>query len=457
MSFSIPFGNLEPPVRRSLWATFWSGLLFWSSLASQLPTFPLFVRSLGANFVELGWVMGAFAVGLLSCRAKMGFWSDTKGRRFVMRIGLTVALVVPIIYAILPFLPWVTVMRAVHGISVAAFATAYGALAADLAPAHQRGEVIGYMSLVNPLGLAFGPALGGFLMEHTNYQTLFLTAALLAGIGLWLTTGINECREFAVAPVQKNLATAPKSWNITEDSAESSAAHDPTPEINKPAINKQEGNKLISQVTVKAGFWETLLNPRIRIGAFMLLIIGLVFGSLSTFLPVLMKAKNIPLNAGLFYMMAAVASLFTRLFLSKWSDRLGRGLFVSIGLCFYGASMLIIAEANSSSLFLLSGALEGIGSGLFVPAVMSLVADRTLPHERGYVLGLTWIGFDLGIATAGPILGACVDWLSLAGVFMVAASLSVIALIVFCLYGNQTVSSSLGFAMGRARDGYALD
>ncbi len=116
-------------------------------------------------------------------------------------------------------------------------------------------------------------------------------------------------------------------------------------------------------------------------------------------------------------MTAALASLLIRLFVSKWSDRLGRGLFVSVGLCFYAASMGIIAEADRGSLFLLSGALEGIGSGLFVPAVMSLVADRTLPHERGYVLGLTWIGFDLGIATAGPIFGACVDWLSLTGVY----------------------------------------
>ena len=437
MSFSIPFSNLEPSVRRSLWATFWSGLLFWSSLASQLPTFPLYIRSLGASFVELGWVMGAFAVGLLSCRAKMGFWSDTKGRRFVMRLGLTVALIVPIAYALGPFLPWVTAMRAVHGISVAAFATAYGALAADLAPPHQRGEVIGYMSLVNPLGLAFGPALGGFLMEYTNYPTLFLTAAMLAGIGLWLTAGIKESREIVTTPVKEVGAS------LKID--------------NQAVIKSVAKSSSIQNASIKAGFWQTLLNPRVRIGAFVLLIIGLVFGSLSTFLPVLMTAKNVPLNAGLFYVMAAVASLFTRLFLSKWSDRLGRGLFVSVGLCFYSASMMIIAEATSASLFLLSGALEGIGSGLFVPAVMSLVADRTLPQERGYVLGLTWIGFDLGIATAGPILGGCVEWLSLSGIFLVAAALSLIALISFSLWGNQTVSSSLGFAVGRARDGYALD
>ena len=450
MGFSIPFSNLEPPVRRSLWAAFWSGLLFWSSLASQLPTFPLFVRSLGASFVELGWVMGAFAVGLLSCRAKMGFWSDTRGRRFVMRIGLTVALVVPFMYALLPILPWVTVMRAVHGISVAAFATAYGALAADLAPAHQRGEVIGYMSLVNPLGLAFGPALGGFLMEYTNYQTLFLTAGLLGGIGLWLTTGIRETHKVVghgTAGSVPNLPATKKSAPVATESNQQ-----PIKTASLPTASK-----LVNAASVKSGFWQTLLNPRIRTGAFMLLVIGLVFGSLSTFLPVLMKSRNIPLNAGLFYMTAALASLLIRLFVSKWSDRLGRGLFVSVGLCFYAASMGIIAEADRGSLFLLSGALEGIGSGLFVPAVMSLVADRTLPHERGYVLGLTWIGFDLGIATAGPIFGACVDWLSLTGVFMVAAVLSLIALIIFCLYGNHTVSSSLGFAVGRSRDGYALD
>lgn len=75
-------------------------------------------------------------------------------------------------------------IRAFHGISIAAFATAYMALVSDLAPNDRRGEIIGYMSLVNPIGVAVGPALGGYLQAIAGYTPLFIFSGLLAGLGL---------------------------------------------------------------------------------------------------------------------------------------------------------------------------------------------------------------------------------------------------------------------------------
>ncbi len=57
-------------------------------------------------------------------------------------------------------------------------------LSADIAPAQKRGEVIGYMSLVNPIGMAVGPALGGFLQAGVGYTALFLLSSGLGFIGL---------------------------------------------------------------------------------------------------------------------------------------------------------------------------------------------------------------------------------------------------------------------------------
>lgn len=51
--------------------------------------------------------------------------------------------------------------RAFHGVSIAAFTTGYSALVVDLSPPKQKGELIGYMSLAVPIGMAIGPAMGG--------------------------------------------------------------------------------------------------------------------------------------------------------------------------------------------------------------------------------------------------------------------------------------------------------
>ena len=408
------FYNLDTHLRKNLTAIFWTGLFFWSSMASQLPTIPLYIRTLTQSFDEIGIVMGSFAIGLLVCRSYLGRLADRKGRRYTMRIGLIVAAIVPLCYAALPSIPLLILFRAIHGISIAAFAASYSALIADLAPVEKRGEVIGYMSLVNPLGLAFGPAIGGLMYEAWGYQPLFVSASLLAFAGLLLTTQIET------------------EGNIGDRQASSKNA-------------------------IKLGFWKTFLNPRVRVPSTILLLVGLSFGTLSSFMPLLMQQKHIALNAGLFYMAAALSGFIIRFPVARLSDEWGRGIFISIGLFFYGLSMAIIYFANHDYAFLLSGIAEGIGAGVVIPAVVALLADRTVPQERGYVFGMTWIGFDVGIALAGPIMGKLISFVGITNIFAIATGLCILGIVIFGTQSNKSVSASFKFALGKTSDRYAIN
>ncbi len=408
------FYNLDTHLRKNLTAIFWTGLFFWSSMASQLPTIPLYIRTLTQSFDEIGIVMGSFAIGLLVCRSYLGRLADRKGRRYTMRIGLIVAAIVPLCYAALPSIPLLILFRAIHGISIAAFAASYSALIADLAPVEKRGEVIGYMSLVNPLGLAFGPAIGGLMYEAWGYQPLFVSASLLAFAGLLLTTQIET------------------EGNIGDRQASSKNA-------------------------VKLGFWKTFLNPRVRVPSTILLLVGLSFGTLSSFMPLLMQQKHIALNAGLFYMAAALSGFIIRFPVARLSDEWGRGIFISMGTFFYGLSMAIIYFANHDYEFLLSGIAEGIGSGIVIPAVVALLADRTVPQERGYVFGMTWIGFDVGIALAGPIMGKMIGLVGITNIFAIATGLCILGIVIFGTQSNKSVSASFKFALGKTSDRYAIN
>jgi MFS family permease len=416
MRLSQTFPQLPANTRRNLVACFFTGLLFWSSMASQLPVLPLYVDSLGGNEAQVGSVMGAFAVGLLLCRAYLGKLADRRGRRIVMQIGLAVAAIMPLCYAVSNSIPLLMLFRAVHGISIAAFATGYSALTSDLAPPKQRGEIIGYMSLVNPLGLGIGPALGGWIQATWGYQNLFIVAACLAMMG------------YAVIR-----------------------------EIEEDSYSRLEGN---SRVKLDRGsslpFWPTLFSPRVRVPALILFLIGLIFGNLSAFLPLLIKAQKIPLNIGLFYMTAAIAGFIVRLPLARISDRYGRGLFISLGLCFYAASMLTIFASHTAPHFLIAGALEGIGAGIAIPAIVTLLSDRTVSAERGFVFGLAWAGFDLGIALAGPAIGNIIPRVGLANSFLITAGLSILAIAIFSTQANHSLPESLRFATGKSKDKYAV-
>ena len=95
MRFPQAFQQLPTDTRHELFVSFVTGLLFWSSMASQLPVIPLYVESLGGTEAQVGWVMGSFAIGLLLCRAYLGRLADRKGRRIVMQLGLVVAATIP--------------------------------------------------------------------------------------------------------------------------------------------------------------------------------------------------------------------------------------------------------------------------------------------------------------------------------------------------------------------------
>jgi MFS family permease len=415
--------TLEPQQRKNLLALFAAGLLFWSSLASLLPTLPLYVQDVGGTTQQVGFVMGAFAVGLLLCRPTLGNLADRRSRKLVVLIGMAVVAIAPLGYLFVNSIPLLLLIRAFHGICIAAYTTGNSALIVDLSPVRQRGEVIGYMSLTNPIGMAIGPAIGGFLQEQAGYTPLFL---LSFGLGL-----LGFCFAYQV-----------KEPRITPDvERESSQSHADQTSL-KPKSEQ---------------FWMLLASPRLRIPSLVMLLTGLVFGALATFVALYIREAKVDFNAGWFYTAAAMSSFCVRLVTGRASDRLGRGVFITGSLVCYALAMLLLSRAQNSIYFLLAGLLEGMGGGTLIPMMMALISDRSHPQERGRVFSLCMGGFDVGIAIAGPVFGAFAEQMGYQGIFSLTTGLALLALIVFMTLNSKDFYHSLRFATGRERDIYALD
>jgi len=403
------FQTLDPQPRRNLQILFVAGLLFWSSLASLLPTLPLYISDLGGTPQQIGVVMGSFAIGLLIMRPWLAQLADLRSRKLVLIIALSAVALAPLGYLMVKSLWLLMVIRAFHGISIAAYSSGYTTLVADIAPAKSRGAIIGCMSLVNPLGMALGPALGGYLQASIGYTALFLLSSGLGMLGIVFAS-----------------------------------------QVVNPVAN------LLKQQATDNRFWQLLGSPRIRTLALILLLVGLAFGTLSTFVPLYIQSIGVDLNVGLFYTAAAIASFTIRIPTGRASDRYGRGLFITLSLIFYTVSMSLLWFANSASAFLIAGSVEGLGAGILIPMVATVVADRVLPQERGRMFGLCMVGFDVGIAVAGPVLGAIAQYVGYRHLFGFAAGLTALAIVVFLTQSSKDISHSLRFALGKGRDIYAL-
>lgn len=403
--------SLDSNLQKNLLVLFAAGLSFWASLASLLPTLPLYIEDIGATKQQIGFVMGSFAIGLLLFRPLLGQLADKRGRKIVLIIGLLSAAIAPIGYNFVQSVSLLVVIRAFHGISIAAFSTAFLALVADIAPVENRGELIGYMSLVNPIGMAVGPAIGGYLMEIYGYTALFLLSTILACFGLLFSLPIIN----------------------------------PIVEVQEQVINSD------------SSFWLKLLAPRIRIPAILLLIIGLTLGNLHTFVALFIKSVEANLNPGLFYTVVAIASFCSRLFSGRASDKFGRGLFITLSLICYTLAMLILLNANSSVEFLLAAMVQGIGGGTLIPMISAMITDRSYSHERGRTFSLCMIGFDIGVAVAGPVFGGIAQQIGYRNIFGLNSGITLIAIIIFVTLSSKDLPASLRFAFGREVDIYSLN
>ena len=167
-----PFTELDAAEVRDLSILFITGLLFWTSITTMLPTLPTYVQELGGTTQQVGLVMGCFAIGLLFSRTWLGQLADRHSRKIVLLIGTVVGAIAPLGYLWINSIAGLMAVRAFHGISIAAFTTAYSALVIDLSPLKHRGEIVGYMSLAVPIGMAIGPAVGGILQTSHGYYSI---------------------------------------------------------------------------------------------------------------------------------------------------------------------------------------------------------------------------------------------------------------------------------------------
>jgi MFS family permease len=402
--------QVEPHQRRNLLVLFITGLLFWTSIAILLPTLPAYLDAIKINPQQIGLIIGAFAIGLLATRPIVGKLADTSGRKVVLLVGTAVVAIAPLGYIAVTAVPLLMAIRVFHGISIAAFATAYSALVVDIAPVKQRGEIIGLMSLTNPLGVAIGPAIGGYLQVLGLYHEIFWISVICGAIS-WIAA---------------------------------SQLHEPTTKI----------DRLENESLAKISIWKILTNPALGVPALVLLLIGFPFGAIHTFLPLYLKTSHIDFNPGLFYTIAAISSFCARSVIGSRSDRYGRGIFIAGSLFCYTAGVACLATATGELSFIFGAILEGLGSGTLIPMTVALVADRSLPQQRGQVLSICLTGLDLGIAIAAPVFGLVVKDIGYPGIFTICTGMAVSAIGVFSIWGNRSVKHSIGFCLGRDLDVY---
>jgi len=341
-----------------------SNILFWLSIQSLFPVLPLYIASLGGTPTDNGLATFSAAVGAVLSRLFLGTLTDRVGRKPVMLIGGILAGVSSVLYGLAHTIPVLVAACALSGIGIAAFTTGFQALLADLAPPERRGEVLGWGGNSMALAALVGPLAGDWITLHQGFRVTFGAAALAGALCTLASVMIRE------------------------------PSHETRRTIGAPPLQ---------------GLQETLTLRNVRVGIAAVSPLGMAFGAMITFWPLV--AQQVQLNTvGAFYSVYALGQLAVQTLAGRLSDRIGRGRVMLPGMLLAGMAFASIPLGRSDAASLLVAFACGAGLGIARPAIDALVLDGVPITLRGtavaveFTLNDVWIG--LGSALLGPLASA---------------------------------------------------
>jgi EmrB/QacA subfamily drug resistance transporter len=146
---------------------------------------PSVVRSLHATSSQLQWIVDAYAVVFAGLLFTLGALGDRVGRKWVFMGGLVVFGTGSALAAWSGSPDRLTAARAVMGVGAAALMPCTLSILTNVFTSERdRAQAIGIWSATAGLGVAIGPILGGFLLVHYWWGSVFLINVPIAAAGL---------------------------------------------------------------------------------------------------------------------------------------------------------------------------------------------------------------------------------------------------------------------------------
>src|SRR2546422_4542769 len=166
-------------------------------------TLPSLVRQLGATTTNLQWVVDAYTLVFAALILAAGSLSDRVGRKGILLAGLGVFATASLVGSFSNSVHELIAARAVMGIGAAMiFPSTLSLIANVFTERKERARAIGLWGATTGVGVATGPIVGGWLLGHFWWGSVFLFMVPIALVvaGLVALAGPSSMRP-TTAPI----------------------------------------------------------------------------------------------------------------------------------------------------------------------------------------------------------------------------------------------------------------
>ncbi len=377
-------------LNRNLHIIFAVTLMAVLGVSSITPAFPRISEALNISPQSIGLLITVFTLPGIFLTPVLGVFADRYGRKRILVPSMFLFGIAGGLCAFTRSFETLLIMRFFQGIGAASLGAINLTLIGDLFPGKQRTIAMGYNSSVLSVGTASYPAIGGAVAAFAWYYP-FLLAFIAIPIGLWVLLGLKNPEPKNNQSLGQYLKYALKSMN---------------------------------KKNVYVYFTANLVTFIILYGIFL------------TYIPIFLhehfQASTVII--GLVMSSTSVVTAFMASQLGRLVRRFSEIELLRVSYLLYSLGLIMIPFIHSIYMFIIPVAIFGIGHGLNIPVVQSLLAGEAPLEHRAAFMSLNGMVLRLG-QTLGPIIMAGIflllglDWIFFAGCML--AVLFVIFLFTF--------------------------
>ncbi|MCT8088101.1 MFS transporter [Acinetobacter sp. C_4_1] len=364
------------------------------------------VAELGATTAQAGLVSGLFIVGTLIGRLLVGQFLQRFGQKTTMIVGLIGFLIFSGFYFIPMNITALLGVRFMHGFMMGMASTVLGTIIAQILPPTRRGEGIGYYSMSSTLGTAIGPFLAIWMMLHVGYSSIFALSSLVAVSCLVVALMIE------VPKLPQHTKTVETQVNIK-----------------------------------KPGFISQFIEIKALPISIIMLLTSICYSGVLSFINFYAKEIDLVETASFFFLMYAIAILFSRPFTGPLMDRKSENIIMYPAFIIMALALYLLSQAHSPVTLLLCAGLLGLGYGNIQSVCQTVAVKSTTLNRMGFATSTFFIFLDAGLGFGPYFIGMALDYINYAQLYMYSAIAALICIgFYYVLHGHKVKSKAVNAA-----------
>ncbi len=382
---------------------------------------PTISRELDATATQLQWIASAYTLVFASAQITAGGLGDRLGRKRWFLTGIVLFTVTSAAAAFSQSTEMLIAMRALQGLGAALIMPLSLSLISNAFPPEERGKALGIWSAISVSGLAFGPIIGGLIVQYSSWQWVFLINIPI-GIAAFLVTSavVQESKDTSgtvatdiPGTVLVTGALASLTWGLIEAGERGWSDQWILTAFGAAAVLLAAFIWVESKVArpmVPLRFFRSSTFTGANLDAFAIsfLIAGVSYGWT-------LYQQNVhgfsPVRAGLSLLPLVLVMMVGAPISGALVNRVGTSKLISLGLIITGFSafLMLRTDANASYLDVVPAlVVMGFGNSLIFAPMTTAVLNSVETAKSGVASAVNGAiretGFAFGIALLGTII-----------------------------------------------------